>query len=168
MADDTGGMANRAATLIRSILKLPDIRGAAEAFILFVAVMAAGAAAVWAGALVLDPAPRAVVSGLFVTMFFVPAFAEELAFRSWLRRDEPLVAGLSMIGFVLWHPLQVAVGSPFAHAAFVTPGFLALTGVLGFACTMSRLRSGTIWTGVVIHWGAAVVWRALFSGAPAN
>jgi len=159
------GLPGRAAALIRSVLRLPDLRAAIEALVLFMAVIAAGAVAAWQGVLVLDHAPPEAMSTIFLTAFFVPALVEELVFRGWLRDGEPLVAGLSMIAFVLWHPVQYLLGSPFAHPAFIEPGFLALVGVLGFACTLSRLRSGTIWTGVVIHWGAAVVWLTLFAGS---
>ncbi len=161
------GLPARLAILIRSVLKLPDFRAAVEAFILFLVVIAAGAIAAWQGALILDHAPPETMSTIFITAFFIPALGEELVFRGWLRANEPLVAGLSMIAFVLWHPLQVLLGSPFAHPAFIEPGFLALVAVLGFACTLSRLRSGTIWAGVVIHWGASVAWLTLFAGSGA-
>lgn len=162
-APGTGPTA-RLAAAIRSVLRLPDMRAAVEALLLFLAVIAVGAVAAFQGALVLDHAPREAMSAIFISAFFVPALGEELAFRSWLREDEPLVAGLSMVAYVLWHPLQYLLGSPFANPAFIEPGFLALTAILGFACTLSRLRSGTIWGGVVIHWGVAVVWLAMFAG----
>jgi predicted Abi (CAAX) family protease len=155
----------RAAALIRSLIKLPDFQAAIEALCLFLLVIGVGALAAWQGVLVLHHAPRETMSAIFITAFFLPALGEELLFRSWLRDGEPLVAGLSMIAFVLWHPLQYLAGSPFAHPAFIDPGFLALVAVLGFACTLSRLRSGSIWPGVIIHWGAAVVWQVLFAGA---
>ena len=35
---------------------------------------------------------------------------------------------------------------------------------LGLACTLSRIRSGSIWPAAIIHWGVVVVWKALYAG----
>lgn len=164
MSNPGAGLAPRAAALIRSLIRLPDLRASIEALALFVAIVAAGALATRLGVLTLDHAPPETMSGIFLTAFFLPALAEEIAFRGWLRDGEPLVAGASMVAFVLWRPVQYLLGAPLAHPSFIEPGFLALVALLGFACTLSRLRSGSIWPGVIIHWGAAVVWLILFAG----
>jgi predicted Abi (CAAX) family protease len=39
-----------------------------------------------------------------------------------------------------------------------------VVATLGLACTLSRIRSGSIWPSVIIHWGIVVVWIALFRG----
>ena len=43
-----------------------------------------------------------------------------------------------------------------------------MVACLGLACTLTRVRSGSIWPGVVIHWGVVVAWLALFGGDGAN
>ncbi len=75
-----------------------------------------------------------------------------------------MAAAISLAVFVAWHPFQVLIGSPFAEAVFLQPGYLALVALLGLCCTVSRLRSGSIWPAVVIHWGVVVIWKALFGG----
>lgn len=153
---------------IASLRRLPDIRAALEALILFLLVLLAGAWAVSDGALTLDPVGRDQLATIWLSAFLMPALLEELVFRGWLQRGAPLAATLSFLAFVLWHPLQVWLNLPFARPEFTRPGFLMVVATLGFACTLTRARSGSIWPGVVIHWGAVVAWLALFGGHAAG
>jgi uncharacterized protein len=124
-------------------------------------------AATWAathGGLTLHPIPREDMARLFWLIFITPAFTEEMMFRSWMARPSLAAAGISLTAFVLWHPFQYVVGSPFARPEFEQPLFLALVALLGTACLISRIRSGSIWPAVVIHWGMAVLWSTLFAG----
>jgi predicted Abi (CAAX) family protease len=158
----------RAPTLIEeafaSLRRLPDLRAAIEALILFLLVLLAGAWAVQSGALVLSPAPRGQIASLWLSVFLWPALIQELAFRSWLRRGAAVAAIVSFVAYVAWHPLQVWLGLPTARPEFRDPVFLMLVACLGFACTLTRVRSGSLWPGVVIHWGLMVTWLALFGG----
>jgi uncharacterized protein len=147
-----------------SVRRLPDLRGAIEGFLLFLVVLGAATWAATHGGLTLHPIPREEMSRLFWLIFVTPAFTEEFVFRSWMARPSLLGAGLSLAAFVLWHPLQFMLGSPFARPEFEQPVFLALAALLGAACMMSRIRSGSIWPAVVIHWGIAVLWSTLFAG----
>jgi predicted Abi (CAAX) family protease len=149
---------------LASLRRLPDVRAAIEGVILFLVVILAGAWAVQMGVLVLAPVPRENVAAISLTAFFLPALIEELVFRSWLPRGAPFAAIASFVAFILWHPLQVILNLPFARPEFSDASFLGLVAWLGLACTLARVRSGSIWPGVVIHWGAVVVWLALFSG----
>lgn len=42
--------------------------------------------------------------------------------------------------------------------------FLLLAALLGFVCSVAYLQSGSLWTSVVIHWLAVVVWLLLLGG----
>jgi predicted Abi (CAAX) family protease len=151
--------------LVRALRQAPDWRDALEALGLFALVALAGALAVLAGAAPIRPDREfEPVSLAALGLFLVPALGEELAFRGWLRRGDWLAALASLLAFVFWHPFQTLTGSPFGSQDFLAPPVLALIATLGVACTVSRLRSGSVWPPAVIHWGAAVLWASLFSG----
>jgi uncharacterized protein len=153
------------AAMLRGLTQLPDLRAALEGLSLFLLVVAAGVGAVLCGVLTLHPiASRNEMLTLSLAAFIVPSLMEELVFRGWLEKGAPIAAVVSLVAFIFWHPLQVMIGSPFARPEFMDPRFLLVVGVLGLACSLSRIRSGSIWPNVVIHWGIAVVWKALFAG----
>jgi len=149
---------------LAALRRLPDIRAALEALVLFLLVLLAGAWAVGNGDLTLAPIPRGQLMSIWISAFLTPALLEELVFRGWLPRGAPMAAIASLAVFVLWHPLQVWLNLPFGRPEFTRPGFLLVVACLGLACTLTRLRSGSIWPGVVIHWGVVVAWLALFGG----
>ena len=155
---------NLLTTTLTSLRRLPDMRAALEGIVLFLMVIAAGIWAVHMGLLQLNPVPRDNVGAISLSAFLVPALAEELVFRSWLPRGAPLAAVASFLAYVFWHPLQVILHLPFARPEFTDASFLGLVAWLGLACTLARVRSGSIWPGVVIHWGVVVLWLALFGG----
>lgn len=155
------------AVILAALRRLPDLRAALEALALFLIVLLAGAWAASDGVLNLDPMDRTQVQTLWLSAFVMPSLLEELVFRGWLRRGAPIPAIASFLAFVFWHPLQVMLNLPFARPEFTSPGFLMVVATLGFACTLTRVRSGSIWPGVVIHWGVVVAWLALFGGAGA-
>ena len=149
---------------IAALRRLPDLRAAIEALILFLMVMIAGVWAVQSGVIQLSPMGRGERTTLWLSVFFFPVLVEELAFRGWLQRGAARAAILSFLAYVAWFPLQKLLNLPFARAEFTDPAFLILVACLGFACTMTRVRSGSIWPGVVIHWGAVVALLALTGG----
>ncbi len=149
---------------LAALRRLPDLRAALEALALFLLVLLAGAWAVGDGVLTLDPMSRGQMMSVWLSAFLMPALLEELVFRGWLPRGAALAAVASFIAFVLWRPLQVWLNLPFGRPEFTHPGFLMVVACLGFACTLTRVRSGSIWPGVVIHWGVVVAWLALFEG----
>lgn len=149
---------------IASLRRLPDLRAAIEGLILFLLVILAGAWAFNSGALVLARAPRESVGAISLSAFLFPALAEEVIFRSWIRRGAAIAAVGSFLAYMLWHPLQVWLHLPTARPEFLDPAFLGLVAWLGLACTLARVRSGSVWPGVIIHWGVVVVWLALFGG----
>jgi predicted Abi (CAAX) family protease len=152
------------ATIIAGLRRLPDIRAAIEALGLFLLVILAGAAfAYGAGIPINAGADQANTAYLWASTFLFPSLTEELVFRGWIRKGMSLPALISLLAFVLWHPLQVWIGLPFAQPFFMDWRFLGVIAVLGLACTISRIRSGSIWPGVILHWGCVVIWRTLFA-----
>jgi predicted Abi (CAAX) family protease len=151
-------------TMIMGLKQLPDFRAAIEGLILFLLVVGAGIWGVYAGVLTRSPAASDDVLAISIATFFIPALGEELVFRGWLRRGMPIAAVVSLLAYIAWHPAQTLLHLPFGRPEFVNPDFLILVATIGAACTLSRVRSGSIWPAVAIHWGAAVVWRALFAG----
>lgn len=149
---------------VAGLKRLPDMRGAIEGLLLFLMVVAAGIWAAMSGVLVPDPAPRSDLLAISLSAFLIPALGEELVFRGWLRKGLPVAAVLSLVAFILWHPAQAWLNLPFGRPEFLDPRFLSLVAWLGLACTLSRIRSGSIWPAVIIHWGVVVVWKALYGG----
>jgi len=96
-----------------------------------------------------------------VLAFFIPALAEELAFRGPLHPRAPVWSLISLSAFIAWHPIQVWLGLPAAQPLFLEPVFLVMAGALGLACTISRIRSNSLWPPVLIHWIAVLAWKAL-------
>jgi uncharacterized protein len=144
--------------------RLPDFRAAIEALILFLMVVAAGIWAAMSGVLEARPVSRDQVFAISLSAFLIPVMGEELAFRGWLKKGAPLAAVASLLAYIAWHPLQTLLQLPFGRPEFLDPRFLSLIAWLGLACTLSRIRSGSIWPAVIIHWGIVVVWKALYAG----
>jgi predicted Abi (CAAX) family protease len=149
---------------LAALRRLPDIRAALEALGLFLLVLLAGLWAAQSGVIVFAPLPPEQRSALWLSAFLWPALGQELAFRSWLGRGAAFAAIASLAAYVAWYPLQAALGLPMARPEFREPYFLLLVACLGLACTLTRVRSGSIWPGVIIHWGVVVAWLALFGG----
>lgn len=103
---------------------------------------------------------------LALVAVIIPSLAEEFVFRGLLqpKRLSGLmsyaICALSLILFILWHPIQVWTRWFTGQAVFMDPGFLVVAGMLGLACTISVHRSGSIWGAVAMHWIVVVVWKA--------
>jgi predicted Abi (CAAX) family protease len=152
------------AEVFSGLKRLPDFRAAVEGLILFLVVVAAGIWAAQTGVLELRPVSRDQVFAISLSAFLIPVMGEELAFRGWLRKGAPIGAVISLLAYIAWHPLQTILQLPFGRPEFLDPRFLGLIAWLGLACTLSRIRSGSIWPAVIIHWGVVVVWKALYGG----
>lgn len=109
------------------------------------------------------------LAGIAAAAFVAPALIEESVYRVCLlpHPAEPVsapvrwlwgIAGLAL--FVAAHPLgalRLPPGSA-RRAAFTDPAFLLLAALLGAACTIAYLRSGSLWPPVALHWILVVVW----------
>jgi predicted Abi (CAAX) family protease len=100
-------------------------------------------------------------------LFVFPALGEELLFRVLLLPSSfdgvrplalvPWVA-LSVGLFVAWHPLMARTRRDPLRILLRDPRFLVQVTLLGLACSLAYLVSGSIWPPVLIHWLTVVVW----------
>lgn len=122
------------------------------------------------------PPPRTLLPG--AARLFVPAFAEELVFRGLLLPSaldgvQPLVMlpwmVLSIGLFVAWHGLKgwLSRQAP-RRSRSQNLRVLLETALLGAACTLAYVVSGSLWWAVLLHWLSTICqWVALGGGRPA-
>jgi len=110
---------------------------------------------------------------ILVSRFFFPCFAEELLFRVLLLPSptpntsvniQLTRALISLVLYVIGHPIFAALFYQKAFGVFTNPGFLLSTLILGITLTISYWHSRSIWTPVVIHWIVVIVWLIIFDG----
>ncbi|MFN6461946.1 MAG: type II CAAX prenyl endopeptidase Rce1 family protein [Nostoc sp. DedVER02] len=110
---------------------------------------------------------------LMLRCLFTPAIVEELFFRvillphpteitNWLRWS--LWAIVSLVLFVLYHPLNAKTFFKAGNPTFFNRVFLTLTLCLGIICTVAYTLTGSLWVIVLIHWVVVVVWLIVFGG----
>lgn len=113
----------------------------------------------------LHPQPPAVAAPpLLLRTLFAPALAEELVFRV---APPPRFAGLALVAYVLYHPLNAWLFVPAARDSFSNPVFLLLAALLGVLCTLLYRRSGSLWPPVVLHSLVVVGWLLLLGSTSA-
>jgi predicted Abi (CAAX) family protease len=107
-----------------------------------------------------------------LVLLLTPGITEELAFRALplphpserCSRQHQVVAGvLALTAFVLWHPLN-GLWTARVWPVFTDPVFLTLAALLGAACTLAYLLSGSLWPPVLIHWASVVSWGLFLGG----
>ena len=108
-----------------------------------------------------------------VLLFLSPALIEELLFRVALlphplEGTPPLAmlgwGALSVGAFVLYHPLASRFWYPQGRRLFHDPRFLAQTALLGTACVVVYVITGSLWSAVVIHWLSVLTWLEPLQG----
>jgi predicted Abi (CAAX) family protease len=106
-------------------------------------------------------------------LLVMPALVEELLFRVALlphplegERGSALLAWIALsVGlFVLYHPLAARLWYPQARAVFADPRFLVQCSILGLACALVYVVTGSLWPPVLIHWLAVLVWLEPLQG----
>ena len=104
-----------------------------------------------------------------IVAFFMPGLLEELCWRvAFIPHPSEEVSlslrcfwiVLSLILFVLYHPLNIWV----RHDTFKNPVFLGLAALLGLACTIAYLVTGSIWIPTIVQWLIVVGWLLFFGG----
>lgn len=160
-------MIDRVLRAIRTNPKPQDVLDLLIALILFAGLAASVAA--FTGLAHWSPLALAQIPLLALRSLFIPALGEELVFRAALvpaagESTRPILwIASSTVLFVLWHPIETLF-LPDAASTFLRPDFLVLAAALGLMCAILRFRSGSIWTAVVFHWLAVLVWQGWFAG----
>jgi predicted Abi (CAAX) family protease len=115
----------------------------------------------WSWPPIAEVLPRA--AGLLL----LPALVEELLFRVCLIPHPiegfpwpPQLAwiALSLGLFVLYHPVAARLWYPQARQLFDDPAFLLQGTLLGVACSLAFVATGSLWPPVLIHWLAVLIW----------
>ncbi len=112
------------------------------------------------------PVLSAALVPLALRIMLVPALAEEVIFRV-LPNPHPAegsraparAAALSLLAYIAAHPL-LALFIPAAEV-FLMPQFLLLAALLGVACLVAYLRSGSVWPPALLHWLMVFAWLGL-------
>ncbi|MDZ7955999.1 MAG: CPBP family glutamic-type intramembrane protease [Nostoc sp. DedQUE09] len=110
---------------------------------------------------------------LILRCLFSPAIVEELFFRvfllphpseitNWLQWS--LWAIVSLLLFVLYHPLNAKTFFKAGITTFFDRVFLVLAAFLGIICTVAYTLTGSLFAIVLIHWIVVVVWLIVFGG----
>lgn len=110
---------------------------------------------------------------LMLLLFFMPALLEELIMRvlllphptegvlpqTWL-----IWSAISLVIFVVYHPLNALTFYPAGNPTFFQPIFLVLSGLLGLVCTVIYLQTGSLWLIAIAHWLVVAVWLLWLGG----
>ncbi len=122
----------------------------------------------WGGlARLQDPPAASTAAMLAATLFVMPALLEELLFRGLIiPREGPKARwiALSVLLFVLWHPLQVVTFGPPWAGSFLDPWFLLVVGMLGLALARIYAATMSLWPCILVHWLVVFVWKAFLGG----
>lgn len=107
------------------------------------------------------------------SLFSMPSFLEEILFRALLlpHKTRKYSIGknvffslLSILAFIVWHPVNALTINHAAYPFFTNPAFLILAAFMAVACTITYLKSGSIWIPVIIHWVTVFVWVFFLGG----
>ena len=114
-----------------------------------------------------------VMIALPISLFFIPSLFEEIVFRGLLlphrsrgvsTRPLVLYSVFSIAAFVVWHPVNAMTINHPAYTMFTNPLFLSLAALMGIACTITYIRTGSVWVPIAIHWLTVLVWVFFLSG----
>lgn len=118
-------------------------------------------------------ASKKVILSIIASSLLTPAISEELFFRVLLL-PHPLEnmarakiwfwVSISLILFIIYHPLNAVTFFPAGRKTFFHPIFLLLAAILGIVCSVVYLQSGSLWLPVIIHWLVVVVWLLFLGG----
>lgn len=113
------------------------------------------------------------IAKIVALSFLVPALSEEIVFRVLFLphptenpeiNTQLLWGFITLMAFIVYHPLEGLTWYPAGRDVFVKPSFLILAALLGAMCTIAYLTSGSVWLAVIIHWLAVAVWLVLLGG----
>lgn len=164
---------NTYARRLASLRILPSARGWLFCLAVSAVTLATMAAIGFAtGLYTLHPAEPGLPLRMLV-VFFAPALGEEIPFRGLLTpgpgesRRPMLEIAVSTTLYTLWHVVEALTFLPRAAPVFLRPDFLACCAVLGLGCAVIRLKTGSLWPAVILHWALVVVWQTWLGGVSA-
>ena len=108
-----------------------------------------------------------------LSLLVMPSFLEELFFRALMlphktrrlaAQKKVFLSLLSIFVFIAWHPINAITINLAAYPVFTNPVFLILATIMAVACTVTYLKSGSVWIPVVIHWITVLVWVFFLGG----
>ena len=108
-----------------------------------------------------------------VSLFFIPSLFEEIFFRGFLLPHRAskipakplfLYALFSISAFIVWHPINAMTINPLAYPMFTNPVFLSLAALMAIACTITYLKTGSLWVPIGIHWLTVLAWVFFLGG----
>ena len=108
-----------------------------------------------------------------ISFFFIPSLLEEVVFRGFLLpHKERKISALrlvlssvfSIVAFIVWHPLNAMIINQPAYAVFTNPVFLCLAALMAIACTITYIKTGSLWVPITIHWLTVLVWVFFLGG----
>ncbi|MEA5594502.1 type II CAAX prenyl endopeptidase Rce1 family protein [Rivularia sp. UHCC 0363] len=100
----------------------------------------------------------AITEEFFFRVLFIPHPTEVVNWSKWIW------AGLSLLIFVIYHPLNAKSFYKDGYPTFFDPIFLILATLLGITCTITYALTGSAWIIIFIHWVLVVLWLAYFGG----
>ncbi|MCJ8282823.1 MAG: CPBP family glutamic-type intramembrane protease, partial [Rivularia sp. ALOHA_DT_140] len=92
-------------------------------------------------------------------VLFLPHPSQTVNLRTWI-----ISAVLSLLIFVLYHPLNAKTLYKQGYPTFFQPIFLTLATILGITCTITYALTGSALIIIFIHWFVVVLWLLLFGG----
>ena len=101
----------------------------------------------------------AITEELFFRILFIPHPTEAVNWQIW-----SLWAALSLLIFILYHPLNAKTLYKDGYPTFFQPTFLTLATLLGITCTITYALTGSLWIIIFIHWLVVVLWLVVFGG----
>ncbi|PHY21164.1 type II CAAX prenyl endopeptidase Rce1 family protein [Caulobacter sp. BP25] len=162
-----------ATRLVSSLRAVPSARGWASCLAVSLVTLAAMAALGFSTGLYHITPTQPGLPLRMLTVLFIPALGEELAFRGLLTpgpgesRRPWLEIGAATGLYVLWHVVEALTFLPGAAAVFLRPDFLACCAILGLGCAVMKRRTGSVWPAVALHWALVVVWQTWLGGVSA-
>jgi predicted Abi (CAAX) family protease len=108
-----------------------------------------------------------------LSLLIMPSFLEELFFRALLLshktrnntvQKQVFLSLFSIFAFIAWHPLNAMTINTAAYPIFTDPVFLLLAALMAFVCTITYLKSGSVWIPVSIHWITVLLWVFFLGG----
>ena len=104
---------------------------------------------------------------------FTPSLPEEIVYRVLLlpHPSEHFAFAArffwdctALLVFVAAHPLLAFVAWPWSRRIFYRPAFLTIVALLGTACTLAYLATGSLWAPVALHWATMMGWKLFYGG----